>query len=189
MNRLTVTEYLRVNQKEWSATLHYGGDRQQGITKKIRDERLRFVNIVIAGFAILTLTGSAGAQIVTIGAGGLVSKHPAEVVYELHGETPPFFNSRAYITLSWTRESAKPAVISAAEYPVLHYGDGFTGLGAGLLWLEVNDYQPYTMLVSTTVIPLPVPRTSFVMIGSVLPFEKFDWSVVFKIGFTLFFIR
>jgi hypothetical protein len=45
------------------------------------------------------------------------------------------------------------------------------------------------MLVSTTVVPLPVPRTSFVLIASTLPFEQFDWSLVLKIGVTLLFVR
>jgi len=145
--------------------------------------------LVFAGLITFALTDRAGAQIVTIGAGGLLSKRPIEPVFELHAETAPILESRAYLTLSWTDESAKPTVISAAEYPAIHYGDGFTGIGAGLLWLEANDYKPYPMLVSSTVIPLPVERTSFVLIGSVLPFEKFDWSVVFKVGVTLLFIR
>jgi hypothetical protein len=71
----------------------------------------------------------------------------------------------------------------------MHFGQAFTGLGAGLLWLETNDYKPYAMLVSSTVIPLPVCRTSVVLIGSVLPFEDFDWSIVLKVGVTLVFIR
>jgi hypothetical protein len=36
---------------------------------------------------------------------------------------------------------------------------------------------------------VPVPRTSFVVIGSTLPGEAFDWSIVFKIGVTALFIR
>ena len=119
----------------------------------------------------------------------LVSERPAEPVVELHGETPPFARARAYLTLSWTDESVKPTIISAVELPVLHVGRAFTSLGVGLLWLPVNDYQPYPMLVNSTVIPLPIPRTSFVLIASTLPLEDFEWSLVFKVGVTVVFIR
>ena len=119
----------------------------------------------------------------------LLSKRPAETVAELHGETPPFAGTRGYVTLSWTDESAKPTIISAAERPVLHVGRAFTSLGVGLLYIRAKDYQPDAMLVSSTVIPLPVPRTSFVLIGSTLPFEDFDWSLLLKVGVTVAFIR
>ena len=58
-----------------------------------------------------------------------------------------------------------------------------------MLWLDANDYRPYPMLVGSTVVPLPVPRTSFVLIASTLPFEDFDWSLVLKIGVTVVFVR
>lgn len=80
-------------------------------------------------------------------------------------------------------------MITAAERPVRRAGSAFTGLGAGLLWLEANDYAPYPMLVSSTVVPLPLPRTSFVAIVSTLPFEDFDWSLVLKLGVTVWFQR
>ena len=59
-----------------------------------------------------------------------------EPVYELHAETPPLADWRGDVTLSWADESMAPTVITAAERPVVRFGDGFTGLGAGLLWLE-----------------------------------------------------
>ncbi len=133
---------------------------------------------------------AVSAQLATVGVGALVTKRSTEPVAELHGETPPVLDARAYVTLSWTDYSGfSPTIISAIERPVVQVGRAFAGLGAGLLWLEVNDYRPYTMLVSSTVIPLPVPRTSFVFIASTLPFEDFDWSLVFKVGVTLVFIR
>lgn len=139
---------------------------------------------------LLGLAGSpAVAQVGTVGAGVLVSERPTEPVFELHAETPPVTQWRGYVTLSWTDESASPTVITAAERPVLRFGGGFTGLGAGLLWLEATDYEPDAMLVTSTVLPLPIPRTSVVVIGSTLPFEDFDWSVVLKLGITLFFGR
>ena len=137
----------------------------------------------------LSFMSTASAQLATVGAGFLTSTRSPESVFELHGATPPFAQTRAYITLSCTKSSLQPTVISAAEHNVLQFGSASTGLGAGLLWLEANDYKPFPMVVSSTVIHLPIPRTSFVLIGSTLPFEDFDWSLVVKIGVTLVFIR
>ncbi len=127
----------------------------------------------------LALAPAASAQLVTAGAGVLISARPEQPVFELHGETPPFADARAYVTLSWTDESWAPTIISAAELPVLRFEGAFTGIGAGLLWLEVNDYRPYPLLVSSTVVPLPVPRTSFVLIASTLagPQDRRDPAV------------
>lgn len=143
------------------------------------------------GAVLLLLIAASGAtgQIVTVGGGALSSERGTEPVVELHAETPPVAGWRGYGTLSWTDESAAPTVITAAERPIVRWGNGFTGLGAGLLWLEVNDYEPDFMLVSSTVLPLPVPRTSLVVIGSILPFQDFDWSLVLKVGVTVLFLR
>ncbi len=145
--------------------------------------------VLLSGLLWLVSPSVVSAQLLTIGAGVLVSTRAPQPVGELHAETPPLAGVRGYVTLSWTDESTKPTVISAAERPVIHVGRAFAGLGAGLLWLEANDYRPYPMLVSSTVVPLPVPRTSFVLIASTLPFQDFDWSLVFKIGVTLVFVR
>ena len=145
--------------------------------------------LVFVGLFWLASTPGAWAQLLTVGGGVLMSQRPTDLVAELHGESPPFAGARAYMTLSWTDESANPTVISALEHPILHVGRAFVGLGPGLLWVESNGYQPYPMLVSSTVIPLPLARTSFVLIGSTLPFEDFDWSLVLKVGVTLMFIR
>ena len=145
----------------------------------------------VLGAALLCLASVSDgqAQFATVGGGVLLSERPLQPVAELHGETPPVIGARAYLTVSWTDESAKPTIITAAERPVMHVGRAFTGIGAGLLWLEANDYRPYPMLVSSTVVPLPIPRTSFVVIGSVLPFQEFEWSVVLKVGVTVWFVR
>jgi hypothetical protein len=145
-----------------------------------------FFLFVLSMFAV---PFAAAAQFLTVGGGVLVTEDAAEPVAELHAETPPFSGARAYATLSWTDVSVKPTVITAVERPVLSFGAAFTGLEAGLLWIEPNDYAPYPMLVSSTVVPLPVPKTSFVLIASTLPFEDFSWSLVLKVGFTLLFIR
>ncbi len=146
---------------------------------------------VLTGWtALAVLTAApAGAQIGTIGAGALLSERDPVAVFELHGETPPLASWRGYATLSWTDQSFAPTVITAAERPVLGYGDGFTGLGAGLLWLEGNDYAPYPILVSSTVLPVPIPRTSFVAIASTQPFQDFAWSLILKVGVTFLFVR
>ncbi len=146
--------------------------------------------LLAAGVALHLLSAvGAGAQLVTVGVGVLFTEHATEPVAELHAETPPVWNARAYVTLSWTDDSGAPTVITAAERPVLRVGRAFTGLGAGLLWLEPADYNPYFTLISSTVVPLPIPRTSFVLIGSTLPFDDFDWSLVAKVGVTVLFVR
>lgn len=117
-----------------------------------------------------------------MGAGALVSDRPTELVAELHAAAPSSAGVRPYLTLSWTDESGRPTAITAAERSILETAISSTGLGAGLLWLDANDYRPYPMLVSSTVVPLPVPRTSMVAVGSTLPFERFEWSLVLKIG-------
>ena len=143
---------------------------------------------------ILALLGVAwsrpvAGQFATVGAGLLVSKRPSEPVAELHAETPPLRSARAYMTLSWTDESAKPTVISAAERRILNTGRTITSIGAGLLWLDVNDYRPYPIVVSSTVVPLPLPRTAVVAIASTQPFQDFQWSLVMKLGVTFWFVR
>jgi len=138
---------------------------------------------------IAALPVAASAQFATIGAGVLLSDRPSEAVYELHAETRPWHASRAYATLSWTDESASPTVITAAERALLQRTSVIVGLGAGLLWLEGNDYRPYPIIVSSSVVPLPIPRTAVVVIGSTQPFQEFQWSVVLKIGVTFWFVR
>lgn len=145
---------------------------------------------VVAGLCVwLQIPAAAVAQLVTVGGGALITERATNPVAELHAETPPFPDARAYVTLSWTDDSAAPTIITAAERPVLRFGGGFTGLGAGLLWLEPADHRPYPILVSSTVVPLPLPRTSFVLIASTQPFQDFDWSLVLKLGVTVVFVR
>lgn len=140
--------------------------------------------IVVTVAAVLAAASARplDAQLVTVGAGVLVSDRPTEPVAELHAAAPAVAGVRPYLTLSWTDESASPTAITAAERSILQTPVSSTGLGAGLLWLDANDYRPYPMLVSSTVVPLPLPRTSMVAVGSTLPFEDFEWSLVLKIG-------
>ena len=149
---------------------------------------MRHTSLSIAILAA-ALPVASEAQFATVGAGVLLSNRSPEPVAELHAETPPVFASRAYMTLSWTDESGKPTVITAAERALLRERVVMLGLGAGLLWLEGNDYRPYPILVSSTVVPLPIPRTAVVAIGSTQPFQEFEWSVVLKVGVTLWFVR
>src|SRR3989442_1682181 len=57
------------------------------------------------------------------------------------------------------------------------------------LWLEPDNYKPYPIIVSSTVVPLPIPRTSFVAIASTQPFQDFEWSLALEVGVTLWFVR
>ena len=138
---------------------------------------------------VLALPVAGDAQLVTVGAGVLTSERAPEPVAELHAATAPVLATRAYVTLSWTDESGKPTIITAAERSIVGTKAARVGLGAGLLWLEGNDYEPYPIVVSSTVIPLPLPRTAFVAIASTQPFQDFEWSLVLKIGVTLWFVR
>ncbi len=135
--------------------------------------------------AALLLAVPLPAQVVTGGAGVLLSDRPAVPVAELHAAAPPLAGIRPYLTLSWTDEDLHPTAITAAEATVLRTPASTTGLGAGLLWIEDGGYRANSMLVSSTVVPLPIPRTSAVAIGSTLPFQDFRWSLVLKVGVRL----
>jgi hypothetical protein len=149
---------------------------------------VRYVPLILALLCV-AWSRTAAAQFATVGAGLLMSKRPSDPVAELHAETPPLLSARAYATFSWTDESAKPTIISAAERRLLDTKRTITGLGAGLLWLDVNDYRPYPIVVSSTVVPLPIPRTAVVAIASTQPFQDFAWSLVMKVGVTFWFVR
>ena len=136
-----------------------------------------------------TMTPSANAQFVTVGGGLLMTPRGADPVAELHAETPPFAEARGYLTASWTHESVKPTFITAIERPLLRKGQAFVGAGAGVLWVEASGYRAYPLLANSTVVPLRIPRTSFVLIASTLPSESFDWSLVLKVGVTALFVR
>lgn len=140
-------------------------------------------------FLSLGMVAPCEAQLATVGTGALLSSRSPEPVAELHAETPPVLGARAYTTVSWTDESVRPTLISAAERPVVNVGSAFAGLGGGLLWLDANDYRPYPILVSSVVVPLPAPRMSVVAIGSTQPFQDFEWSLVLKLGVTVWFVR
>ena len=145
--------------------------------------------LLLAGTLWVAMAPTARAQFVAVGGGVLATKRSTNPVAELHAETPPFGGTRGYVTLSWTDESAKPAIISAAEHPVLTTDRVAVGLGGGLLWLEATGYEPHAALISSTVVPLKIPRTSFVVIASTLPFNDFEWSLVLKVGVTALFVR
>jgi hypothetical protein len=139
-------------------------------------------------FISMLLISTVQAQFATVGVGVLTSDRPLQTVAELNVQSAPFFDSRVYLTSSWTDESIKPTLITAVEHSLLQIENTlYMGAGVGLLWLEFNDYKPKTMLVSSAAVPLPVPRLSFVMIGSVLPFDDYDWSLVLKGGWAFWF--
>ncbi len=156
--------------------------------RSVRQRRMLRTVVSVGVFSVALVVRSE-AQFATVGAGVLISNRSPEPVAELHVETPPALGARAYATVSWTDESAKPTVITAGERSVGYLGRAFVGLGAGLLWLDVNEYRPYPLLVISTVVPLPIPRTSVVAIASTQPFQDFDWSLVLKVGVTVWFVR
>ena len=142
----------------------------------------------LAVLGLVPLLG-AEAQFASVSAGALVTNQVPVAIAELHAETPPVRATRGWITLSWTDESAKPTVITAVEHALLRFKTAGTGLGAGVLWLEPDNYKPYAIIVSTTVVALPIPRTTFVAIASTQPFQGFEWSLALEVGVTLWFVR
>jgi hypothetical protein len=145
--------------------------------------------VISVGAWSITLVATSEAQFATVGAGVLMSNRSPQPVAELHAESPPLHRARVYATVSWTDESAKPTLITAGERSLWRVDRARGGIGAGLLWLEVNAYRPYPILLSSTVVPLPIPRTSAVGIVSTQPFQNFEWSLVLKVGITAWFVR
>ena len=111
---------------------------------------------------------------------------PVDPVAELFVTSPPVvYEFRAYLTTSWVLDEIQPTFITAADRAVWRTGYHTTTLGAGVLWLQPANYTPYPILVSTTLIFLPIPRTMLVGIGSVQPFQDWSWSIVAKVAVTL----
>src|SRR6267378_581718 len=94
--------------------------------------------VSLAVLGLIPLLG-AEAQFATVSAGLLVSKRVPDPIAELHAETPPVHDTRGWITLSWTDESARPTVITSVEHALLHITGASTGLGVGVLWLEPDE--------------------------------------------------
>lgn len=134
------------------------------------------------GLAVLssTLTLAAAAQRASVGAGVLLSDRPSEPTYNIHFDSPPLYRTRAEVTLSWNDQSSKPTVFTEAERSIIDARSFALDAGAGLLWLEFNDYRPYPILISTAVVPLPVPHLAVVSVASTQPFQDFEWSLVIK---------
>jgi len=132
----------------------------------------------------------ADAQGGTVGAGALFTKSSVNPVGEAYLGAPPVHGFRAYGIGSWTDDSWAPTLVTAVERVVLPTPYSFTTLGAGLVWLEFNDYRPYPILTSTTVVPLPLKAPlSLVVVGSTQPFQDFEWTIVTKVAVTVFFVR
>jgi hypothetical protein len=133
--------------------------------------------------------GQAAGQLVTVGVGALLSTRPTEPVFELHVASPPLFRARAYSTFSWTDDSrgSRPTLISAVERTIVADRPATVGLGAGLLWLDANEYRPYPIIVGSAVLPIPIPRTSVVAIASTQPFQEWEWALVLKVGVLAWF--
>ena len=136
-----------------------------------------------------TLSLAAGAQRVALGAGVLLSNRPSEPSFDLHIDSPPFYRTRAELTLAWNDKSTKPTVITEVERSIIDTKAFAFDLGGGLLWLEANEYRPFPAIISTSVVPLPIPRAAIVAVASTQPFQEFEWSLVLKGSISLFFGR
>ncbi len=132
-----------------------------------------------------TLALAAAAQRLSVGAGVLLSDRPSEPTYNIHFDSPPFSKTRAMLTLSWNDQSSKPTIITEAERSIVDTRSFALDAGAGLLWISFNEYRPYPILISTAVVPLPMPRAAIVAVGSTQPFQDFAWSLVLKVGITV----
>lgn len=132
-----------------------------------------------------TLVLAAAAQRVSLGAGVLLSSRPSEPSFDLHINSAPFYKTRAELTLAWNDKSNNPTVITEAERSIIDTRAFAFDLGGGLLWLEANDYRPFPAIISTTVVPLPMPRAAIVAVGSTQPFQDFEWSLVLKASISL----
>lgn len=139
--------------------------------------------------ATLTPAAPLCGQMATLGAGVLLSDGPAQPVLEFHAATAPVRQTRAYATFSWSDESLSPVIIAAAERRMVNFGAGGIGLGAGALMLTEPSFEAIPIAVSSTVIPLRIPRTSVVAIASTAPFDDFQWSLVLKASVLLWFAR
>ena len=135
---------------------------------------------------LLTVPDDGEAQFVTVGAGALFTKDNVDAVAELLVTAPPLvWEFRPYLTTSWVLDEIRPTFITAAERPIWRTSHHFTALGAGVLWLQPANYTPYPIIVSTTAIFPPIPRTMLVGIGSVQPFQDWSWSIVAKVAVML----
>jgi hypothetical protein len=145
----------------------------------------RLAVFVIVLCLIASRAAPGAAQRLSVGAGVLLSDRPSEPTYNIHLDSPPLFKTRAELTLSWNDERGQPTVITEAERSFIDSRYLALDAGAGLLWLEFNDYRPYPILISTAVVPLPLPRTAIVAVGSTQPWQDWDWSLVLKASFMI----
>ena len=144
----------------------------------------------VLGCALLAaFAARADAQMATVGAGVLITEGPAQPAFELHVATRPMWQTRAYATFSWTDESISPVIIAAAERRIVNVRGGGVGLGAGVVMPTETTFDAVPIVVSSSVVPLGIPRTSIVAIASTAPFDEFQWSLVLKASVLLWFMR
>lgn len=139
--------------------------------------------------ALVVFAARADAQMATVGAGLLLTEGSTQPAFELHVATQPVRQTRAYATFSWTDESISPVIIAAAERRMVNVGGGGVGLGAGVVMPTETTFDAIPIVVSSSVVPLGIPRTSIVAIASTAPFEEFQWSLVLKASVLLWFVR
>ena len=139
--------------------------------------------LILLAAALVAVPTDGEAQFVTVGAGALFTKDNVDAVVELLVTAPPLvYEFRPYLTTSWVLDEIEPTFITAAERPIWRTSHHFTSLGVGVLWLQPANHTPYPILVSTTAVFPPIPRTMLVGIGSVQPFQDWSWSIVAKVA-------
>lgn len=147
---------------------------------------MRVRGVCVAMLVAALGPASARAQMATLGAGMLLGEDVAEPVYEFHAATAPIWQTRAYATFSWTDQSWSPVIIAAAERRILNFrGWATTGLGAGAVILSDPSFDATPIVVSSTVVPLRIPRVAVVAIASTAPFDDFQSSLVLKASVVL----
>lgn len=139
---------------------------------------------------VLAIIGAAcptagAAQRVFLGAGIVLGDFSSEPDFDLHIDSPPWHATRAELTLAWSDQSAKPTVITEVERSFIDTKALAVDVGAGLLWFDAHEYRPFPAIISTIVVPLPIPRTALVAIPDVQPFQDFEWALVLKVSLTL----
>ena len=99
-----------------------GRGRNDGVGPRGCDHEKRYIEHLTLGrvpllafLSAAALADPSHAQVITVGAGALFSKHRPEPVAEVYVTSPPINNIRAYLTTAWTDNEWEPTFISALD--------------------------------------------------------------------------
>ena len=131
----------------------------------------------------------AVAQIVSVGAGSVVTDYGTSPVAEVYVAAPIVGPVRPYVIGSWTLDpwDAEPLVLT--EIDMLAYiGSNRTfSVGTGAKWASWNDYRP-RWIMSATFVWKP-SALGIVAIAAAEPVEPEQWAIVLKADYTIKFWR